>query len=65
MDTENIIEIQQIKDILSKDKNLLLIFNQLLKVINNKINNGKLDDVLVWTDTETEDDFSVYSEDEI
>tara|TARA_R110000824_G_scaffold85588_4_gene212608 strand:+ start:248 stop:445 length:198 start_codon:yes stop_codon:yes gene_type:complete len=65
MDTENIIEIQQIKDILSKDKNLLLIFNQLLKVINNKINNGKLEDVLVWTDTETEDDFSVYSEDEI
>ena len=35
----NIIEIQQIKSVLKKDKRLLEMFNTLLKIINKSVNN--------------------------
>jgi len=56
----NIIEIQQIKSVLKKDKRLLEMFNTLLKIINKSVNNENLED----TDTETEKSYSVYSDSE-
>ena len=56
----NIIEIQQIKSELRKDKRLLEMFNTLLKIINKSVNNENLED----TDTETEKSYSVYSDSE-
>ena len=54
----NIIEIQQIKSVLKKDKRLLEMFNTLLKIINKSVNNENLED----TDTDTEQSYSIYSD---
>tara|TARA_R110001592_G_scaffold350333_1_gene646395 strand:+ start:391 stop:627 length:237 start_codon:yes stop_codon:yes gene_type:complete len=62
LDLGNIIEIQQIKNILSKDKNLLIMFNQLLKIVNKKVNNENIDEIIDETDTEKS--FSIYSDSE-
>ena len=56
----NIIEIQQIKSVLSKDKRLLEMFNTLLKIINKSVNNENLEEII--EDTDTEKSFSVYSD---
>ena len=58
----NIIEIQQIKSVLSKDKRLLEMFNILLKIINKSVDNENLEEII--EDTDTEQSFSVYSESE-
>lgn len=58
----NIIEIQQIKSVLSKDKRLLEMFNTLLKIINKSVNNENLEEII--EDTDTEKSFSVYSDSE-
>ncbi len=57
----NIIEIQQIKSVLKKDKRLLEMFNTLLKIINKSVNNENLEEI-IDTDTDTEQSFSVYSD---
>jgi len=57
----NIIEIQQIKSELRKDKRLLEMFNTLLKIINKSVNNENLEEI-IDTDTDTEQSFSVYSD---
>lgn len=51
MDTENIIEIQYIKDLISHDKDLLELFNEILKIVNKKI------DIIYSSDDESDDDF--------
>tara|TARA_R110000737_G_scaffold248627_1_gene258565 strand:+ start:4816 stop:5028 length:213 start_codon:yes stop_codon:yes gene_type:complete len=56
----NIIEIQQIKSVLRKDKRLLEMFNTLLKIINKSVNNENLEEII--EDTDTEKSFSVYSD---
>ena len=56
----NIIEIQQIKSVLKKDKRLLEMFNTLLKIINKSVNNENLEDT--DTETETEKSYSIYSD---
>lgn len=48
----NIIEIQQIKSILIKDKNLLDIFNILLKVANKQLKNDILEDLIEESNSE-------------
>ena len=48
----NIIEIQQIKSILSKDKRLLEMFNTLLKIINKSVDNENIEEII----EDTEDD---------
>ena len=58
----NIIEIQQIKSILSKDKTLLEMFNTLLKIINKSVDNENIEEII--EDTDTEKSFSVYSDSE-
>ena len=58
----NIIEIQQIKSVLSKDKRLLEMFNTLLKIINKSVDNENIEEII--EDTDTEKSFSVYSESE-
>tara|TARA_R110000824_G_scaffold7718_2_gene34846 strand:+ start:1075 stop:1284 length:210 start_codon:yes stop_codon:yes gene_type:complete len=58
----NIIEIQQIKSILSKDKRLLEMFNTLLKIINKSVDNENIEEII--EDTDTEKSFSVYSDSE-
>jgi len=58
----NIIEIQQIKSVLKKDKRLLEMFNTLLKIINKSVNNENLEEII--EDTDTEKSFSVYSDSE-
>ena len=58
----NIIEIQQIKSVLSKDKRLLEMFNTLLKINNKSVNNENLEEII--EDTDTEKSFSVYSDSE-
>ena len=57
----NIIEIQQIKSELRKDKRLLEMFNTLLKIINKSVNNENLEEI-IDTDTDTEKSYSVYSD---
>ena len=57
----NIIEIQQIKSELRKDKRLLEMFNTLLKIINKSVNNENLEEI-IETDTDTEKSYSVYSD---
>ena len=56
----NIIEIQQIKSVLSKDKRLLEMFNTLLKIINKSVDNENIEEII--EDTDTEKSFSVYSD---
>lgn len=56
----NIIEIQQIKSVLRKDKRLLEMFNTLLKIINKSVDNENLEEII--EDTDTEKSFSVYSD---
>lgn len=56
----NIIEINEIKSILSKDKNLLDIFNLVLKVANKSLNMEEIEEII--EDTETEKSISVYSD---
>jgi len=58
----NIIEIQQIKSELRKDKRLLEMFNTLLKIINKSVNNENLEEIIEDTDTETEQSYSIYSD---
>jgi len=58
----NIIEIQQIKSVLSKDKRLLEMFNTLLKIINKSVDNENIEEII--EDTDTEKSFSVYSDSE-
>jgi len=58
----NIIEIQQIKSVLRKDKRLLEMFNTLLKIINKSVNNENLEEIIEDTDTETEQSYSIYSD---
>jgi len=58
----NIIEIQQIKSVLKKDKRLLEMFNTLLKIINKSVNNENLEEIIEDTDTETEQSYSIYSD---
>ena len=50
MDLENIIEIQQIKNILSKDENLLNMFLKILNLVNKKFQ----DETIVESETESE-----------
>ena len=50
MDLENIIEIQQIKNILSKDENLLNMFLKILNLVNKKFE----DETIVASETESE-----------
>ena len=57
----NIIEIQQIKSVLKKDKRLLEMFNTLLKIINKSVNNENLEEI-IETDTDTEKSYSIYSD---
>ena len=57
----NIIEIQQIKSVLKKDKRLLEMFNTLLKIINKSVNNENLEEI-IDTDTDTEKSYSIYSD---
>ena len=57
----NIIEIQQIKSVLRKDKRLLEMFNTLLKIINKSVNNENLEEI-IDTDTDTEKSYSIYSD---
>ena len=57
----NIIEIQQIKSVLKKDKRLLEMFNTLLKIINKSVNNENLEEI-IDTDTDTEQSYSIYSD---
>ena len=57
----NIIEIQQIKSELRKDKRLLEMFNTLLKIINKSVNNENLEEI-IDTDTDTEKSYSIYSD---
>tara|TARA_R110001592_G_scaffold226234_1_gene482374 strand:- start:288 stop:476 length:189 start_codon:yes stop_codon:yes gene_type:complete len=59
MDLENIIEIQQIKKILSKDENLLNMFLKVLNLVNKKFE----DEIIVSssesdTDTDSEEDYT-------
>lgn len=56
----NIIEINEIKSILSKDKNLLDIFNMVLKIANKSLNMEEIEDII--EDTETEKSISIYSD---
>ena len=56
----NIIEIQQIKSVLKKDKRLLEMFNTLLKIINKSVNNENLEEII--EDTDTEKSYSIYSD---
>lgn len=56
----NIIEINEIKSILSKDKNLLDIFNLVLKVANKSLNMEEIEEII--EDSETEKSISVYSD---
>ena len=56
----NIIEIQQIKSVLRKDKRLLEMFNTLLKIINKSVNNENLEEII--EDTDTEKSYSIYSD---
>lgn len=58
----NIIEINEIKSILSKDKNLLDIFNTILKIANKTINNENINNII--EDSESEEDISIYSDSE-
>ena len=58
----NIIEINEIKSILSKDKNLLDIFNTILKIANKTINNENINNII--EDSESEEDISIYSDTE-
>ena len=57
----NIIEIQQIKSVLKKDKRLLEMFNTLLKIINKSVNNENLEEI-IDTESETEKSYSIYSD---
>ena len=50
MDLENIIEIQQIKNILSKDETLLNMFLKILNLVNKKFE----DETIVESETESE-----------
>jgi thymidine phosphorylase len=56
----NIIEINEIKSILSKDKNLLDIFNMVLKIANKSLNMEEIEDII--EDTETEKSISIYTD---
>ena len=58
----NIIEIKEIKSILSKDKRLLDMFNTLLKILNKTIDDEDINDII--EDTDTEKSFSIYSDSE-
>ena len=53
MDLENIIEIQQIKNILSKDETLLNMFLKILNLVNKKFQ----DETIVESETESESSF--------
>lgn len=46
LDILNIIEIQQIRSRLIKEKSLLNIFNMLLKIANKQLNNDLLEDII-------------------
>lgn len=56
----NIIEVNEIKSILSKDKNLLDIFNTILKIANKSLNMEELEESI--EDSESEKSISVYSD---
>tara|TARA_R100000773_G_C4219582_1_gene118174 strand:+ start:2932 stop:3168 length:237 start_codon:yes stop_codon:yes gene_type:complete len=56
----NIFEINEIKSILSKDKNLLDIFNTILKIANKSLNMEELEESI--EDSESEKSISVYSD---
>ncbi len=64
LDLGNIIEIQQIKSILFKDKKLLKMFNELLKIVNKKINNENLEDIIDECESEYSMDLSSDSSDD-
>lgn len=56
----NIFEINEIKSILSKDKNLLDIFNTILKIANKSLNMEELEESI--EDSESEKSISIYSD---
>ena len=56
----NIFEINEIKSILSKDKNLLSLFNTILKIANKSLNMEELEESI--EDSESEKSISVYSD---
>jgi len=58
----NIFEINEIKSILSKDKNLLDIFNTILKIANKSLNMEELEESI--EDSESEKSISIYSDTE-
>jgi len=56
----NIFEINEIKSILSKDKNLLDIFNTILKIANKSLNMEELEESI--EDSESDKSISIYSD---
>ena len=55
MDTDNIMEIQQIKSLLSHDKYLLQLFNQILKIVNKKIDINDSSE----SESDSDDDYDI------
>ena len=53
MDTENIIEINEIKELLKDKEHLLKVFNDIIKCVNFKLENFE-----ECSDTDSEDDYS-------